>query len=63
MITGDMKQLEAGSSEIEKASADGKAYTVHMKERANEIQALARKQQERFQRNYIFFREGFKNIC
>ena len=41
MITGDMKQLEAGSSEIEKASADGKAYTVHMKERANEIQALA----------------------
>ena len=41
MITGDMKQLEAGSSEIEKASADGKEYTVHMKERANEIQALA----------------------
>lgn len=41
MITGDMKQLEAGNSEIEKASADGKEYTVHMKERANEIQALA----------------------
>ena len=41
MITGDMKQLEAGSSEIEKASADGKEYTVNMKERANEIQALA----------------------
>ena len=41
MITGDMKQLEAGSSEIEKASADGKEYTVHMKERANEIQTLA----------------------
>ena len=41
MITGDMKQLEAGSSEIEKASADCKEYTVHMKERANEIQALA----------------------
>lgn len=40
-IAQDMHQLENGSNEIEKASADGKEYTVHMKERANEIQALA----------------------